>query len=313
MIPPSLHGLDCVVMGAGGFIGANLCRHLLAQGARVRGFDRRRSFPDAVDGAEWIQADFADSEAVAEAVRGAAVVFHLVGASLPETANHNPAADLAGSVPPSLGLLDACVRAGVGRMVFASSGGTIYGIPQSVPIAESAPTDPITAYGVSKLAIEKYLALYRRLHGLDYAILRIANPFGPFQPDDRPQGVIGALMRRALAGEPMEIWGNGEVVRDFVYVDDVACALGLAAVGQSEHRLFNVGQGVGRSINQVVHDIEAVVGRGELPKRYMPGRAVDVPVNVLDIRLIERELGWRPRADWRQALETTLAWIGRTA
>ena len=125
----------------------------------------------------------------------------------------------------SLALFDICRNSGVKRIVFVSSGGTIYGPSAQIPISETAPTDPITAYGVGKLAIEKYLALYEHLFGLDYRILRVANPFGPFQIPLKNQGVIAALISRALKNEPIEIWGDGSVVRDYIYVDDVVAAL----------------------------------------------------------------------------------------
>jgi UDP-glucose 4-epimerase len=306
-------GRQCLVLGGGGFIGTNLCRHLLKLGARVQGFGRSRSFPEALEGVRWIAGDFADHAAVARAVEGSELVFHLVGGSLPESSNRDPAADLAANVPNTLHLLDVCQQSEVCKVIFASSGGTVYGIPTAPgSIAETAPTDPIAAYGISKLAIEKYLALYRRLHGLDYAILRIANPFGPYQSGDRRQGVIAAFVQRALRGETLEIWGNGEIVRDFVFVGDVVDAIARASLYEGEHRIFNVGQGEGRAINQVLADIEMILGRGSLPKVHKPGRLTDVPVSVLDIGLIRSEMGWQPREDWLSGLRATVDWIRQT-
>jgi len=307
--PASLKGRCCLVLGGGGFIGTNLCRYLLQLGAEVRGFGRSRSFPEALTGVAWTTGDFADPAAVARAVAGSELVFHLVGGSLPESSNLDPSDDLAVTVPPTLHLLEVCRRSGVSKVIFASSGGTIYGIPVAVPITEVSPTEPIAAYGISKLAIEKYLALHHRLHGLDYAILRMANPFGPYQTGLRRQGVIAAFIERALRGEPLEIWGDGEVVRDFVYIGDVVDAIARSAVYRGPHHVFNVGHGTGRSINQVFRDIESVLDRGALPKVNKSGRLADVPVNVLDIALIERELGWRPRANWLSGLRATIDWF----
>lgn len=311
--PPDFKGRQCLVLGGGGFIGTNLCRHLLKLGARVQGFGRSRSFPEALEGVRWIAGDFADHAAVARAVEGSELVFHLVGGSLPESSNRDPAADLAANVPNTLHLLDVCQRSEVRRVIFASSGGTVYGIPKEPgSVAETAPTDPIAAYGISKLAIEKYLALYRRLHGLDYTILRIANPFGPYQSGDRRQGVVAAFVQRALNGETLEIWGDGEVVRDFVYVGDVVDAIARASLYGGEHRIFNCGQGEGRTINQVLADIETILGGGSLPKIYKPARPADVPVSILDIGLIRREMGWQPKEDWLNALRLTADWIRET-
>lgn len=302
-------GRDCLVLGGGGFIGANLCRALIRAGGRVQAFGRSNVFPDALGGVEWTSGTFSDHAAIARAVEGNEIVFHLIGASTPESSNRDPAADLQASVVNTLHLLEICRVSEVRRVVFVSSGGTVYGIPPQVPIPESAATDPISAYGISKLVIEKYLGLYRHLHGLDYMVMRVANPFGPLQTAHRKQGVIAALVHKALNGDPLEIWGSGEVVRDFVYIDDVVEALVAAAGYQGLHRVFNVGSGIGRSVNQIVADIETVLGRGALPILHRPGRPADVPVNILDIGLIGREMGWTPRTDWRAGLEATVAWM----
>jgi UDP-glucose 4-epimerase len=197
----------------------------------------------------------------------------------------------------------------VRKIVFISSGGTVYGIPHEVPIPESASTDPISAYGISKLAIEKYLALYHYLYGCDYSVLRVANSFGPYQSPHRRQGLIAAFMHRIARGQAVEIWGDGRVVRDFVYIDDVIDAVLAAAVYGGSHRVFNVGAGIGRSVLEVVTDIADVLGRPDVAPIHKPGRATDVPVNVLNIALIQREFGWSPRTDWRQGLRLTADWI----
>jgi UDP-glucose 4-epimerase len=163
---------------------------------------------------------------------------------------------------------------------------------------------------VSKLAVEKYLHLYRHLHGLDYAVLRVANPFGPWQDPDRRQGVVPALMQAVLDGRPPEIWGDGCVVRDYLYAADVAEAVAGAAAYAGEHRVFNVGSGVGRSVLEILRDIGAALGRGTaVAAVHKPGRATDVPVNVLDTSLIRREMGWAPRTGWTEALGATVAWL----
>lgn len=301
----------CVVLGGGGFIGTNLCRTLAARGARVRAFGRSRSFPEALDGVEWASGSFSDRDAVAGAVAGCGVVFHLIGGNTPASANLDPAADLAMSGINTIHLLDACRAEGVRRIVFVSSGGTVYGPQTELPIPESAPTDPISAYGISKLVTEKYLGLYRHLHGLEHCTLRVANPFGPYQTAARQQGVIAAMVRKALAGEVLEIWGTGEVVRDFIHVSDVVEALIAAAGYAGPHTVFNVGCGVGRSINRILADIETVLDRGPIPRIHKPVRQVDVAANVLDIRRIRDEMGWTPRVAWMDALRETVDWASR--
>ena len=300
------------MLGGGGFIGTNLCHALAVLGARVQGFGRRQSYPEALEGVAWAQGDFTDSAALARVVEGQEIVFHLVGGTVPESSNKDPIADLMGCAVASLHLLDICRASGVRKIVFVSSGGTVYCIPSDIPIPETAPTNPISAYGISRLAVEKYLHLYHRLYGLGYVVLRVANAYGPFQSPTRRQGVVPALLRRILDGQEPEIWGAGDVVRDFVYVADVVEAL-IAAVGyEGPHHVFNVGSGVGRSILQIIEDIRVTFDRGRIASVHKPARTTDVPENVLDISLIREQIGWRPRTDWTDGLRATAAWLARS-
>jgi UDP-glucose 4-epimerase len=298
---------SCVVLGGGGFLGTNLCRRLAAAGVRVRAFGRSRSFPDALVGVDWREGDFADPAALASAVDSCDVVFHLIHAHMPQTANLNMAEDIRQSVVPSLALLDIGRKLGVKRIVFVSSGGTVYGAAKDIPTPESAPTDPITAYGVGKLMIEKYLGLYERLHGLSFRVLRVANPFGPFQVPDKGQGLIATLLSRALRGEPIEVWGDGSVVRDYVFVDDVIEALQAAAVDESDGRVFNVGSGRGHSVREVIAAVEAQFGK-KLSVAWKPGRPIDVPVSILSIARSRDLLGWAPRTSFDDGLRRTIEW-----
>ncbi len=298
----------CAVLGAGGFIGTNLCRALVGRVDSLRAFGRRQSFPEALRGCDWMPGDFADPTCMAAAVAGCDVVFHLVNATTPASANVDKVADLNANVASTLHLLDACRETGVRRVVFVSSGGTIYGIPEQVPTPETAPTSPITAYGISKLAIEKYLGLYEYLYGLEYRVLRVANPFGPYQTALKNQGVIAAFVRRALAGKPIEIWGDGSVTRDYVYIDDVVEALMLAATHDGSGRIFNIGSGEGRSLNDIVASISKLL-EVEIPVDHRPSRPVDVPVSILDTTFASRDLDWRPRTVFEEGLSTTISWM----
>ena len=256
---------------------------------------------------EWRQADFRDSSALARAVEGQDIVFHLISGSTPESSNHDPAGDIESNVLATLRLLDLCRSEGVGRIVFASSGGTVYGIPKTTPIAEDAETDPICSYGIGKLAIEKYLGLYRHLHRLDSVILRIANPYGPHQSANRRQGVVAAMIRQALDKGSLEIWGSGEIVRDFVHIEDVVEAMIAAATYSGPAKIMNVGSGHGLSINQIADDLEALMGM-TLARNRLAARPADVPINILDIGLVTRELAWQPRVTWQDGLRRTVEW-----
>lgn len=305
-----LGGMRCLVVGAGGFLGRALSAALCARGAVVQGYGRLPEDEAARDQRiAWTNAPFSDFPALARAVEGQEIVYHLLGSSIPESSNADPAEDLRANVFSTIKLLDLCRAAHVRKVIFASSGGTVYGIPAVVPTPESAPTDPISAYGISKLAVEKYLALYRRLHGLDYHVLRIANPYGPGQSPFKKQGVVASILYRAISGKPFEIWGTGEVTRDFIHVDDVSAAFiqGLHYTG--EHRIMNVGSGHGLTIDQVVGDVQHVLGLTGVRVTRKAGRAVDVPVSILDTELIRTETPWRPRVPWLDGLTQTAAWM----
>ena len=208
---------------------------------------------------------------------------------------------------PSLTLLDVCRKVGVSRIIFVSSGGTIYGRPLQIPTPETAPTEPITAYGVSKLATEKYLALCERLYGLDYRVLRVTNPFGPYQLTLKNQGVIAALISHAIRRQPVEIWGDGTVVRDFIYIDDVVDALIAAAEDRGAERIFNIGSGVGRSLREVIAEIECLIEM-RLDIVWKPGRSVDVPISVVAIDRATEILRWKPKVSFQSGLEHTIKW-----
>ncbi len=298
---------SCIVLGGGGFIGINLCQRLVAAGFCVRAFGRRSLFPEQLRGAEWYQGDFTDAAALATALETFDVVFHLIHSTTPQSANHDMPGDVQGNVMSSLAMLDLCRKLEVRRVVFVSSGGTVYGLPQTIPTPETAPTDPISAYGISKLAIEKYFALYERLHGLDYRILRVTNPYGPFQVPIKNQGLVAAMVSKALRGEGIEIWGDGSVIRDYAYIDDVVDALMAAASDHSEGRVFNIGSGEGRSVRDVIAAIERALGK-KLAVDWKQGRAADVPASIVAIERARDLMGWVPKTPFDRGLAETIRW-----
>ncbi|HLH92635.1 MAG TPA: NAD-dependent epimerase/dehydratase family protein [Xanthobacteraceae bacterium] len=299
--------MSFLVLGGGGFMGTNLCLRLVAAGARVRAFGRSRAFPDELARVEWRQGDLADTAALASAIASCDVVFHLAQAATPQSANLDMAADLRDCIMPTLALLEVCRKANVKRVVFISSGGTVYGAAKEMPTPETASTDPITAYAIGKLTIEKFLGLYEHLHALSFRVLRVANPYGPFQLPAKAQGLVAMLLSRAIARRSTEIWGDGSVVRDYVFIDDVVDALLAAAVDDSSERIFNIGSGRGRSVREVIAAVEAELG-APVPIVWTPGRAIDVPVSVLSIERARSVLDWTPKTEFAEGLRRTVMW-----
>ena len=297
----------CLVLGAGGFIGTNLCLALRARDVPVTGFGRGAA-PAALVGMDWVRGTLEQTARLDPLIAGHAHVFDLIGAGLPNSSNDNPAQLVADAVPAKVRLLEACRRQGVQRFLFASSGGTVYGVTDARAVNEDAPTEPISAYGIGKLVVEKYLSLYAHLHGLDSRVLRIANAYGPHQDPDRGQGLVAAIMQRLLSGAPIEIWGGGDVIRDYIHIDDVVAAMLALRDHDGPGRVFNVGSGIGRSVAEVLDDAARITGRAPHLLRR-PARAADVPVNILDSARLARETGWRPLTGWDDGLRDTANWI----
>ena len=291
--------MQAVVTGASGFIGSHLVDGLLSAGYRVKALGRHlpgliapsaQTHPNL----SLLSVSLADRLALQQALEGSELVFHLASGSLPQSSNRDPHADVQVNLLGTLNLLEAARLTGVRRLVMVSSGGTVYGIPQAVPISETHPTDPICSYGITKLAMEKYVALYRQLHGLDGVVLRVANPFGPRQRLDAAQGVVPVFLGKALRHEPLQIWGDGTTVRDFLDVADVVTALLAAAQYKGAESLFNIGSGQGLSLNQLIVLLEQQLNRS-LDVQYLPSRGCVVPTNVLCIDRAKEALNWAPK------------------
>ena len=299
--------MKAVLVGGAGFIGTHLARALAEGGHHVTVYDRRLP-PPALQrpGVCYVSGDaFAPrAPGLLEVLRGAHCVYHLAWSSLPADSNLNMISDVQDNLQGSLRLLAACVDAGVRRVVFFSSGGTVYGPAQILPIPESHPTEPLSAHAIDKLAVEKFLAVFHRLYGLDYVILRPGNPFGEYQNPRGRQGVIAVFLNRVATGEPLEVWGDGSVIRDYFYVGDLARAAVLAGETPRSCTVYNIGSGVGRSLHDVIAAIFRLVGR-TVPIRWLPARAIDVPVNVLDISKARHGLGWTPQVSFEEGLRRT--------
>jgi UDP-glucose 4-epimerase len=303
---------SCLVLGGCGFIGSNVVEHLLDEGYRVRVFDTpsasRANLAAVESQIDFIKGDFLNEADLDGAMRGMDFVVHLVGTTLPANSNHRPVYDIESNLLGTISLLQVSVRHKVRRVVFASSGGTVYGEPREVPITEEHPTDPLCSYGIAKLAIEKYLRLFQHLHGLDYTVLRISNPYGKYQKFTGEQGAVGIFLARVSEGQTITIWGDGSVTRDYVYVGDVARAFVKALTQDSAYRVFNIGTGVGTSLRGLLGKIERVTGITPVVV-FSEGRPVDVSTNILDSTRASKYMNWRAETDCDMGLRKTWSWF----
>ncbi|QWD72747.1 NAD-dependent epimerase/dehydratase family protein [Polynucleobacter sp. UB-Raua-W9] len=300
------------IFGGGGFLGSSICDRLLNDGHQIKVFERPRISPyrffNGDETVDWVTGDFSSAHDIKAFIEGVDVVIHLVSSTLPRGSNDDVIFDVQTNVISTLQLLNAMVREGVKRIIFISSGGTVYGNPIYIPLDENHPTNPTVSYGITKLAIEKYLHLFQGLYGIKATILRVANPYGERQRIETAQGAIGVFMGKVLCGEPIEIWGDGGVIRDYVYVEDVADAFSKAIDYSGPYSVFNIGSGIGKSLNEVISALESVLGI-HIAVNHKPARVFDVAVSVLNNSLALKELGWTPKTNFYDGIKKTAAWM----
>lgn len=300
------------MLGGCGFVGSHVVDALVAQGHSVRILDRQpERFRSPLDGVEYRFGDFSDHMTLIEALTGIDTVFHLISTTFPATANLDPKADVRDNLINTLCLLDTMVSLGVSRILYLSSGGTVYGAPAIVPVPEDHPLRPINSYGIVKVAIESYLEMYRNIRGVSSVVIRASNPYGPRQAHSGVQGVISTFLKRVYDGQPIEIWGDGSVVRDYFHVADLARLCVMAAASDSVGP-FNAGSGQGQSLNDIVDIIRAVSG-ANIATNYKPGRQVDVPRSILDVSRAEKAFGWRCKIGLDEGVRQSWAWLHSSA
>lgn len=299
-----------LVIGGGGFIGSHLTDFLVSQGQSVRVYSRsyNQYKKNTDDGVEYVYGEFTDNSLLNSALQDIEIVYQLISTTVPSTSNKNPTEDVESNVISTIKLLENCVSASVKKIIFPSSGGTIYGSTQNLPIREDASTNPICSYGITKLAVEKYLYLFNHLYGLDYSILRISNPYGPRQNPMTNVGAITVFLNHILNKRAIQIWGDGEIVRDYVYISDVVQALYYAQTSNSNQKLFNIGSGQGISLNQLISKIRQTLNK-DFEVKYIEGRKVDIPVNILDINIAKRILNWQPTIELEVGIQKTWQWL----
>ena len=305
--------MKIVLLGGGGFIGTNLAIHLIEQGNRLTIYEQSEeyfttlkslSLPNTIFrvGSFNIDTDF-DAQ-----VKGHDIVYHLVSTIIPGNSNKSIINELEANIIVTAKLLDACVRQKVKQVVFISSGGAVYGRNVTCPIKEEEQTNPISSYGLEKLTIEKLLYLYHYQYGLDYRVIRLANPYGPYQRPNGRLGVVTTFIYKAITNQVLEVFGDGSIVRDFIYIDDAVKAINNIVMHTSDERLFNVGSGRGTSVNNVIDYIKKSVNK-DLQVEYIASRVTDVPINYLDISKYENMYGKLVNVNFSEGIRKTAKFL----
>jgi UDP-glucose 4-epimerase len=293
----------CLVLGGAGFIGSNIARVLAGNGYSVRVFDRASSLPGylQMENIELVQGDFLQFSEWDALLKDVDYIFHNLSTTIPSTSDRDPIFDVQTNVLANIRILTEVAKHNVKKLVFSSSGGTIYGPRHISPIAETSPTDPITSYAISKLSVEKYLYYFHYHTGLDYVSLRYSNVYGRGQD---PKGMVGAVtifLESMARGESITVFGDGNIVRDYIYIDDVLQAnLAVLRMKMADH-VYNVGTGIGTSVSQLIASITEVTGL-EANVRRVAARDSDVRYNVLDVSRLKNEAGWEPEVTLKEGI-----------
>jgi UDP-glucose 4-epimerase len=306
-----------LVTGGAGFIGSTLVERLLAEGWEVDVVDdlSTGSLPNLAEARAQrvprctFQRLDVRSAGMVElmAHRQPEVVFHLAAQASVTVSVADPALDADVNVLGSLRVLEGARAAGSRKVVFAGSGGTLYGVPHEIPTPESHPQQPISPYGVSKKAVVDYLHYYREVHDLEYTVLALANVYGPRQDPRGEAGVVAIFAGRLLTGQPVPIYGDGKQTRDFVFVDDVADAF-VRAADRGGGLILNVGTGVETSVEELYDLMAGALGVEDTP-RYEPHRAGDLRRSALDPARARMQLGWRPWTSLEEGVTRTIEWF----
>jgi UDP-glucose 4-epimerase len=309
--------VKALVTGGAGFIGSTLVDRLVAEGHQVDVVDdlstgSLANLADARAQADhrlsFQRLDIRDS-AVSDLVqrRQPEVVFHLAAQADVRVSVERPTFDAEVNVLGTINILEGARLAGARKIVFASSGGTIYGEPEELPVRESHPQRPLSPYGAAKKAVADYLGVYRELHGLEFTALALANVYGPRQDPFGEAGVVSIFAGKLLAGEPCTIFGDGEQTRDFVFVDDVVDAFSRAAT-KGSGLLMNIGTGKETSVNELYRTMAANAGVVADPV-HAPARAGELARSSLDPGRAAIHLGWKPWTELDQGTSAVLRWF----
>lgn len=302
----------CLVVG-GGFIGAHVAQVLVEAGHRVtvysRSFNEVLTVKQPRSGAalELVEGEIPRGAGLRELIAEAELVLYLAGSSTPAASDADPGGSIDRSVVPATAVLDHMRATGTRRAVIASSGGTVYGEVTTVPTPESHPTEPISVHGVNALTIERYARFFAERYGLEPVVLRYSNPYGAGQRPRHGQGVVAAWSWAAARGDPLIVYGDTAVRRDFIYVGDAAEATARAAL-EAGPGTYNVGAGRSHSLGDVLDLLAAISGR-DLRMERREERRVDVRVSELDSARLRQEIAWEATTSLEDGIEKTWRWV----
>ncbi|OGD89346.1 UDP-glucose 4-epimerase GalE [Candidatus Curtissbacteria bacterium RIFCSPLOWO2_02_FULL_40_11] len=297
--------MNVLVTGGAGFIGSHVVRFLLEDGYQVKVVDNlSRGNKESVDSrAELIVADINNSKKVKEALKGVDAVIHMAGLIVVPESVKDPIKYCENNVIGAVSLIESMRKAGVKKIIFSSSA-CVYGTPDKLPIKEDAPVRPDNPYGASKASIETFLQTYNVIHGFDSIILRYFNPYGPGEEHVPETHAIPNFIKATLAKKPIPLYWQGEQIRDFIYIEDLARAH-IDVLDQKGYQVFNIGTEKGIKVKDVISEIFKIVGY-EVPIKDLGERLGDVHANFASSEKLKKAVGWRPKVELKDGLKRTV-------
>lgn len=297
--------IKCLVLGGNGFIGTNLINRLIKD-KKIETTIFDKYLPNNLcSEVKFIQGDFFNDDILRKSLSGIDVVIHLVCTVTPKSSMDESLKAYSDDLLQTIKLIRLCRNKGINKIIFISSGGTVYGDNGRILNKEDSPTNPINNYGIMKLSIEKALLMYNKHYGMQNVILRVANPYGNGQKPESQIGAVTIFLYNILNDLTINIFGNGEIVRDYIEITDVVEGIYKSIFYKSDDsfkNIFNIGTGQGTSLNQLIKNIEEITNKRS-KIYYEKERFIDVPYNILDISKAANELGFKANIKLKEGIK----------
>jgi UDP-glucose 4-epimerase len=294
-----------IVIGGSGFIGTHLTKLLIGSGREVCVLGRKENATRALPAdCSYLAGNYGDRKTLKKILTAGCEVIDLAYSTVPKTSFEDPLYDLISNLPSSVALMQEAGKMGACKVVFLSSGGTVYGPAKSIPITENHPTNPISPYGITKLTVDRYALMYHRNEGLPAVVVRPSNAYGEDQCSGTGQGFLAEAIHAILSGRDVEIYGQQGTVRDYIHVSDVASGVMAALDKGLAGRIYNLGTGVGASNLEVISIMREFAEKDGfvVRTRILPSREYDVDANVLDSSRLTNDTGWSPKIRLKEGI-----------
>ena len=302
--------MNVLVTGGKGFIGSHLVKKAASLGHNVTVISRSMTVPNNLVDVVFtnVIGSYSDEDLLNQVLPHIDIVIHLAWTSVPRLDINEIDEDIANNINGSIKLLNACVLHKIKKFIFISSGGTVYGLNQTTLLTEEQPLNPLSYYGIGKVCIENYLRMYEYIYGLNYCIFRVSNAYGQQQNFKKGQGVLGIWLNSILHTKHIEVWGDGSIVRDYIHVNDVVNVLSNSITFQNKYKVYNLGSGVGISLNQIISLIRNNIVH-DFTVEYRESRRIDIPSCILNISKIQSDTGFKPSVSFLNGMEDLWSWV----